>query len=588
MRMIASDTFRTVQCFETPSFAAIVCGLLEATTLSARAAELRPEPWAEPSAVWRNTPGVILEGDRLIFPARDPRTPQSPETLEVTIRTTHHGATHILRYRTPGCGESLDLRAAEAQLGCGLRDGTPTRPPDARVELTLDTFLEGQGYEHTRVDLSDAQLSACLAPACATATSDALKLHPSEDGHHLLVSTGTPVVVESHQIVFEITAGRLSIDTSRRGGGVYRVDQLIRCQLEGEINYRNGRLLFASSEATWAVAVDRRLNANDGTELEVRVEPAPAAWTEVDGTYRRAQDPLLQRRFDEAAPDPTTFGKDGLFWAMRRLAEQAFKRTIRYLRPSGALVEVTRREADVETGVRLVRVTFQRQAADQQGVQVAEGDIEVIGLELDGHRFKAAVRAPCRDDHAVATINGYTFKQSPEGAAPLPDAGLVSNGRVLGRLRTNPWYSNLIVDGHGQTWIENAQRFFQRHGFDPTIEHLIQGTTYLMDGRNVRVDGDNPEVNWRSGIGVAHTADSDRIFLAHTLLPATNLAALTAYGRGLTQYEMAQFMLGLGAQDALILDGGSAATFRVGDSLVSGGLRELPLCIAIERLGVVP
>jgi hypothetical protein len=190
---------------------------------------------------------------------------------------------------------------------------------------------------------------------------------------------------------------------------------------------------------------------------------------------------------------------------------------------------------------------------------------------------------PCRDDDEVfATINGFAFKSAADTEEALPDAGLVVDGRILGRIRTDPWFSNLIIDRSGFAWIENATRFFERRGFDQNVAFLLQGTTYIQQGRNQRWDGDNPEVNWRSGIGIGHSDEADTIIIAHTLVPTTNLEALTAYGRGLTQYEMARFMMELGAQDAVVLDGGPSAALRLSGRLVSGGLRGLPLCIAVR------
>ena len=95
-------------------------------------------------------------------------------------------------------------------------------------------------------------------------------------------------------------------------------------------------------------------------------------------------------------------------------------------------------------------------------------------------------------------------------------------------------------------------------------------------------------MNWRSGIGVSRGIHGQAIVLAHTLVPPTNLSALTAYGRGLTQHEMAEFMIGLGAQEALVLDGGPSAAFRLENRIISGGLRKMPLCIVVEKLSKEP
>lgn len=522
-------------------------------------------------------------GQRLLFP-ECPAGPQQAavDVLEVTIRYRWLGVLHVARYQSPGCGEVIDLATGSAHLGCGQRPLPAPRALENHVELTLDSFADGGGFEHTSVRLGANEIAACLLPSCGrSAPSVAVQLLPRKLGHALTITAAEPVAVENHQVVFEIRDGTFALETARRGGGAFRSDETLRCRFDGNVTYRNGRLLFSGRPSQWAVETFGELGSNDGTALEVSLGrgDTAVAWTELDGTYRRSPKHDLQLYFDSTAPDPTSLVRNNLVFRMRKMVERGFKTTVRYLRPKGILELVQRSETSSQEGVTVTKITYRRQQAERE-VAALGGEIEVVGLRIDARRFKTALRAPCNDSDALATINSYAFKYPSAGPELLPDAGLVIHGKVVGRLRTDPWYSNLVVARDGTTRIENAQAFFLRNGFDASLEDVVQGTTYVRDGKNQRWQGDNAEVNWRSGIGVRRTAAASEIIVAHTVLPNSNLEAMTAYGRGLTQFEMAEVMVALGADDAMILDGGPSAAFS-GAGIVSGGLRELPCCIAI-------
>lgn len=504
-----------------------------------------------------------------------------PEPLLVTLKRAAGAGTDIIRYQTPGCGERFDLADGTATLGCPPpAAGTPMLP----AVLSLESMTPTAGLEHTRITLGPEPLTTCISASCAARPDVGVVLLPSDAGHRLRVTTGRPVSVECHQIVFELARGTLSLATSRRGGGVYRMAQLIEATLDGEASFRNGQLLFSGRPQHFAINVALDLHSNDGTELSLTLGPPAAAlrWIEIDGRYRRADDLELQRRFDRVAPDPSTSAAAGLPGAMQRLAEEAFKASMRFLRPQGELVLQRREVSQIGPGLSLSRLAYSRQTAAAEVVGVGSGEIEVVGLVADADRFSVALRAPCATADAVATINGGTRKLVADAEALLPDAGLVISGRVVGQLRVNPWYANLVVDRQGEVKIEPAASFFARQGFGDSVLHLLQGAFYVRDRQNVRRFGDNPEVNWRSAIGKGRGPNGDTIIIAHTLLPRTNVEALTAYGRGLTQYEMAALLLGLGATDALVLDGGPSATFKLGAQISSGGLRPEPMCVALE------
>jgi hypothetical protein len=486
----------------------------------------------------------------------------------------------VLRYQTPGCGELVSLESGVAHLGCPPRPELWRHGQDSRVELALDTPRAEGGFEQTRVRLGDTQLTVCLLRACAVAGD--LRLWATPGGHALELHTSRPVAVDSHDVVLELARGSLRLETRERGGGAFRADQWLRVEADGELAARDGRLLLAASGDSFVTTRDERFRANVGTtvELVVGTGSAAARWTEVGGDARRADELDLQRRLDAGGVAPSEAEAQDLLAAARGMAERAFKTTVRWLRPRGTLLERSRRTSALGPGLELVTVELERRGEGEQE-PVLDGGITVVGLMADTGAFTAALRSPCNEARGVASINGFEFRVGSTGHV-LPEAGLVLDGQVLGSIRTDPWYSNLLVDEQGRISIEDARAFYERGGLDGSVVHLLQGTTYLRQGRSMRRDGDNPEVNWRSAVGVGRPGGRERLILAHTLVPTTRVAALTAYGRGLTQAEMADLLSSFGAEDAVVLDGGPSAAMAVGGRLVSGGLRGLPVCLTLE------
>ena len=525
---------------------------------------------AEPPLALRYaSPEITRDGDLVRWPDLPVR--HDRPVLEATLALASGALVH---YRSPGCGEVIDLASGRATLGCGRALGP--HPLDGRVELALDAWRAGEGLEHTRVRLGAERLTACLG--LATCAGADLQIAASAEGQALHLEARGPVALENNQVEVTLERGAVRLETSRRGGGPYRDDAVVRLVVEGRAAVANGRLRASCDGDRWSawVLADRHTNA--GTSVELSLPGAGVAWTEIDGRYRHAERPGLQTRLDAVAPDPTYADQHGLGPVLRSIAEDAFKSTVRWLRPQGRLIPVSRRDEELAAGVRLVTLDFRRESTPGPAPEVLPGELTVVGVVADPAHVAASLDAPCRDDAGLAAINGYAFSRI-DGGALLPEAGLVVDGQVHGRLRVDAWWANLVIDHDGRVGIEGAREFYARQGLDASVTHLLQGTLYVRGGKSVRHEGDNPEVNWRSAVGLGRGGE---IILAHTLVPMSGGAALTAYGRGLTQAEMADVLVDLGAVDALVLDGGPSAALSLDGRLVSGGLRGLPLCLTLR------
>lgn len=520
----------------------------------------------EPLDLLHNSPEVRREGALVRWPDR-PASPDPP-LYEATLALATGALVH---YRSPGCGETLDLVTGVATLGCGRALGR--HPLDGHVELALDTWRSDAGLEHTLVRLGRERLTACLAAGCDAAD---LTVAADATGHVVTLAAVGTVMVESHAVAVTLERGALRLATARRGGGPYRDDAVLRLAVDGRATLANGRLRASCDGERWSAAVRDGARANEGTTVELTLPGA--AWTEIDGRFRHADRRELQARLDALAPDPTRGDDRDLAAVLRGAAEDALKTTVRYLRPRGRLVPVSRREEQLAPGVRVVVLGFRRDGTGGLALELLPSELEVVGVVADPSAVVGSLDAPCRDDAGLAAINGYAFKRI-DGEALLPEAGLVLDGRVAGPLRVDPWWGNLVIDHGGHVSIENARDFYLRRGLDGTVAHLLQGTLYVRHGHSQRREGDNLEVNWRSGVGLGRDG---ALILAHTLVPVTGAAALTAYGRGLTQAEMADVLVGLGAEDAVVLDGGPSAALSLAGRLVSGGLRGLPLCFSLR------
>jgi len=523
---------------------------------------------------------VVRHGNQLNFPSSHLNSPATEVGYEVTLEVTAASPPVRLRYRSHGCGETLDLATGLAVLGCQAS----SRQGSDSAELSLDSHRPGTGFSQTRLTLDTPDLAACLLPQCASERALVVSLQSNSGNHALRIVSDVPIRIEHADMRFEIGAGALELTSSERGGGAFRADQRAVVSIKGAVAYRNGRLWGALAADRWQVGVDAAGASNDGTELDMTLllPHGSVNWIEEDGIYRRADEPALQARLDAVAPDPTYAGQDSLWTEAQSVAERAFKSTVRFLRPAGELVELKRQHADLAAGATLMRMGFSRRLP-QDAVAAATPDVELAIVTLDPARARLELRSPCDPEGALATINGYAYRHTGVPGELLPDAGLMLHGQVLGRIKTHPWYVNLLIDKTGDVRLENARHFFDRQGVRGDLDALLQGAIYLQGGRNHRQPNDNPEVNWRSALALGTVDGAPRIFLVHTLLPTTALGAATAYGRGLTQFEMAEQLRALGATDALVLDGGPSAALTIPGVLASGGVRPVPLCVAAVR-----
>ncbi|MFC1610228.1 phosphodiester glycosidase family protein [Myxococcota bacterium] len=563
-----------------------MCGCRTNPKGDSRQAEQQSRPASgeapQSQAVATNSPLVVHDGHQVHFPGLEAiATPGRPKLLTLTIvRKGEAGERRVLRYRSPGCGETMDLRTGVARLGCPGPQSKPGRPLDTFVDVTLDTFIPGQGYERTRLRPGDGIFEAqLLSPGQTEVTTVAL--WAGSRGHLLNMRSLGPSTVEAHRVFFEVKSGSFSLSSDHTGGGPYRAGQIMQCRFDGQIAYRNGQLLFASGAHGWDARVDSDLHTNDGVEMQVAFDRAPRRleWIEVDGRYRRSEDSSLQHRFDQGAPDPAA-PRGGLGAEIQRLASQAFKKIARGMRAEGPVEEVERRARSLQPGAQMVEATFRRRPTETERIAARESTVKVYGLILDTALFRLDLVHPCNlETSAFAVINGFTFDFGTHTHEVLPDTGLIIDGTLHAKLRTNPWYGNLIVDRRGGVRVEGADAFYRRHGMGLQIRHLLQGTVYVRGGRSVRRKGDNPEINWRSAVGVRTGPSGDQIIFAHTRVPPSPFGAAAAYGSGVTQYEMARFLVTLGVDEALILDGGPSAAFRVQSSVKSGGLRPTPVCL---------
>ena len=543
----------------------------------------------------RANAGVVrLSGSVIELPALESfDESKRPEQLAVTVRRLEpSGRSRVLRYRSPGCGERIDLASGQATLGCPSSADRPARLRNTPVDLTLDRETKDGAIDRTLVQLGDGHVQAQVGQPRADSSSRPLELWATPAGLHLHYAPTSLAVIDTQRIVLETETGDVSLETRQEGGGVFRVGEKVTGRLRGAVRYRNGQLLFASRSLStvvdggliWRVAVDPQLHTNTGVDFEVTFASSAGdlSWTEIDGRFRKSAQPTLQARLDEVAPDPAA--PNGWLGAdMRRMAESAFKQFAHSLRPTGAIRELGRTSDRVSEGAELVRVRLVRDRAPGEGSRPVESETTLAVLILDTDRFQLHLRHPCDLEKAgYAAINGYTFAEAAIEGQRLPDAGLLVDAHLVGKLRTDPWYGNLSIDDAGTPSLEAADRAFARGALPAATRELIQGTVYVRNGQSARSYGDNAEINWRSAIGLRHANGKLQILFAHTLLTRSGIMAGFTYGDGLTQHEMAELLLGFGIEEALILDGGPSAAMKVEGVLSSGSLRPTPVCIVAE------
>ncbi|HEX5592399.1 MAG TPA: phosphodiester glycosidase family protein [Solirubrobacterales bacterium] len=206
----------------------------------------------------------------------------------------------------------------------------------------------------------------------------------------------------------------------------------------------------------------------------------------------------------------------------------------------------------------------------------AETTIHVARFDRDAFDLRVAVLDPpstvqrwCRRNGAEHAIVGG-FYMRPGGPA-LGDLWVA--GRALPTEPFDaPWHDDRACVHIGEGTVRLAAR--RELGADPTGDLLHAGPMLVGGGRSLVADGADGE-GFSAG---ARQFDSDitagRYPRAALGLSERQLIAAVCDGRaddeaGLTMEELAQAMIGLGAAEAINLDGGGSASLVVGGSLVN-------------------
>ncbi len=176
------------------------------------------------------------------------------------------------------------------------------------------------------------------------------------------------------------------------------------------------------------------------------------------------------------------------------------------------------------------------------------------------------VSSLARRNHLAIAINGSPFGTKDaesilgikypyfDGNPTRPIGWLVSDGVLLTRHPKHPDWPTLVVEG------KNHASIGQFMTLPPQTTQALTGTFVIVkEGKSARLPDEHPEdksiLAPRTAVGVDHEGKNLIFLVVDGRRPG--------YSEGISEYQVGQEMLRLGAWTALILDSGGSSTMAV-------------------------